>query len=65
MIAHMQGRESAVIAERNRLPRDIHDTLAQGFTGVIVQLEAAADASSRGMDGESERHRDRRVRIGS
>jgi signal transduction histidine kinase len=48
-----------VIAERNRLARDIHDTLAQGFTGVIVQLEAAADASSRGMDRESEKHRDR------
>ena len=56
---YAQGRESAVIAERNRLARDIHDTLAQGFTGVIVQLEAAADASSRGMDSESERHRDR------
>lgn len=56
---YAQGRESAVIAERNRLARDIHDTLAQGFTGVIVQLEAAADASSRGMDKESEKHRDR------
>jgi signal transduction histidine kinase len=41
------------------MARDIHDTLAQGFTGVIVQLEAAADASSRGMDKESEKHRDR------
>jgi signal transduction histidine kinase len=56
---YAQSRESAVIAERNRLARDIHDTLAQGFTGVIVQLEAAADASSRGMDKESEKHRDR------
>jgi signal transduction histidine kinase len=27
--------------------RNIHDTLAQGFTGVIVQLEALADAISR------------------
>ena len=26
------------------MARDIHDTLAQGFTGVIVQLEAAEDA---------------------
>ena len=29
------------------MARDIHDTLAQGFTGVIVQLEAVADAISR------------------
>lgn len=36
-----QSREAAVLAERNRMARDIHDTLAQGFTGVIVQLEAA------------------------
>ena len=39
-----QGREAAVLAERNRMARDIHDTLAQGFTGVIVQLESAEDA---------------------
>ncbi|MGH8594452.1 MAG: MASE1 domain-containing protein, partial [Gammaproteobacteria bacterium] len=39
-----QARESAVLAERNRLARDIHDTLAQGFTGVILQLQAAEDA---------------------
>ena len=39
-----QSRESALIAERNRVARDIHDTLAQGLTGVIVQLEAARGA---------------------
>ena len=39
-----QGLQAAVLEERNRLARDIHDTLAQGFTGVIVQLEAAEDA---------------------
>src|SRR5262249_20455713 len=39
-----QSRQSAVLAERNRMARDIHDTLAQGFTGVIVQLEAVEDA---------------------
>jgi signal transduction histidine kinase len=41
-----QGRRAAVFEERNRMARDIHDTLAQGFTGVIVQLEAAEDAIS-------------------
>jgi PAS domain S-box-containing protein len=39
-----QSRQSAILEERNRMARDIHDTLAQGFTGVIVQLEAADDA---------------------
>jgi PAS domain S-box-containing protein len=39
-----QSRQSAILEERNRMARDIHDTLAQGFTGVIVQLEAGEDA---------------------
>ncbi len=43
-----QSRESAVMAERNRLARDIHDTLAQGFTGVIMQLEAVKGALAHG-----------------
>jgi len=42
-----QSRQSAIIAERNRMARDIHDTLAQGFTGVILHLEAAEEAMSR------------------
>ena len=42
----VESRETAVIAERNRMARDIHDTLAQGFTGVILQLEAAKGAAA-------------------
>ena len=53
---YAESRESAVIAERNRMARDIHDTLAQGFTGIIVQLEAAADAASKGLPKESQEH---------
>lgn len=34
---HREG----VLAERGRLARDIHDTLAQGYIGVIMHLEAA------------------------
>jgi signal transduction histidine kinase len=37
-----QARQAAVLEERNRIARDIHDTLAQGLTGVIVNLEAAS-----------------------
>ena len=36
------------------MARDIHDTLAQGFTGVIVQLEAVADAISSSDHKEAE-----------
>lgn len=51
-----QGRRAAILGERNRMARDIHDTLAQGFTGVIVQLEAVADAISSGDHKEAENY---------
>ena len=51
-----QSRQAAVMAERNRVVRDVHDTLAHAFTGVIVQLEAADDASSRGLQAEAGAH---------
>jgi signal transduction histidine kinase len=34
-------QELATINERNRIAREIHDTLAQGLAGIIVQLHAA------------------------
>jgi signal transduction histidine kinase len=51
-----QSRQAAVMAERNRVVRDVHDTLAHAFTGVIVQLEASDDASARGFDAEAGAH---------
>jgi signal transduction histidine kinase len=36
-----QGCKQAILEERNRMARDIHDSLAQAFTGIILQLEAA------------------------
>jgi signal transduction histidine kinase len=39
-----QERAAAVLEERQRVARDIHDTLAQGLTGVVVQLGAAERA---------------------
>lgn len=39
-----QGRQAAVLGERNRIAREIHDTLAQGFTGILMQLEATESA---------------------
>ena len=39
-----QRRHAVLLEERTRMARDIHDTLAQGFTGVIVQLDTAVEA---------------------
>ncbi len=35
------SREAGVLAERQRLAEEIHDTLAQGFTSVLLLLDAA------------------------
>src|SRR4029077_16720832 len=51
-----QSREAAVLDERNRMARDIHDTLAQGFTGVIVQMEAAEEAVLGGDPKGADQH---------
>ncbi|MFD3532930.1 sensor histidine kinase [Streptomyces sp. NPDC058664] len=37
----LQAREAGVADERRRLAAEIHDTLAQGLTGIITQLQAA------------------------
>jgi len=36
-----EARRQAVLEERNRIARDIHDTLAQGFAAILMQLQAA------------------------
>src|SRR5580704_3649527 len=36
-----EQQRNAIVAERTRFARDIHDTLAQGFTGIMMQLNAA------------------------
>jgi signal transduction histidine kinase len=48
----VQAREAGVLDERQRLAREIHDTLAQGLTGIIAQLQAvrALDAGPEGVD---------------
>ncbi|MEE8600643.1 sensor histidine kinase [Euzebya tangerina] len=44
------------LEERERLAREIHDTLAQGFTGVVMQLEAAEQFLD--PSGEARHHLD-------
>ncbi len=41
-----QAREAGVAEERRRMAREIHDTLAQGLTGIVTQLQAAEQAAS-------------------
>jgi signal transduction histidine kinase len=36
-----EARRQAALEERNRLARDIHDTLTQGFAAILMQLQAA------------------------
>jgi signal transduction histidine kinase len=36
-----EERRKAILEERNRLARDIHDNLAQGFGAILMQLQAA------------------------
>lgn len=36
-----EERRKAVLEERNRLARDIHDNLAQGFAAILMQLQGA------------------------
>ena len=38
--ARDEERRKAVLEERNRIARDIHDTLAQGFAAILMQLQS-------------------------
>jgi signal transduction histidine kinase len=53
-LGRLAGRHRAVLAERARIARDLHDTLAQGFTGIALHLEAA----NKRLDAQPERARE-------
>ncbi len=42
----VEARHQAVLEERNRIARDIHDNLAQGFAGILMQLQAVQRSAS-------------------
>jgi signal transduction histidine kinase len=56
-----QAREAGILDERQRLAREIHDTLAQGLTGIITQLEAAGQPDR--CAAERERHHTAALRL--
>jgi signal transduction histidine kinase len=39
--SRIEERRKAILEERNRLARDIHDNLAQGFAAILMQLQGA------------------------
>jgi signal transduction histidine kinase len=57
-------RESGRLAERQRLARDLHDTLAQAFVSIVLQLQAAEGELPPGADA-ARRHLERARRTAS
>jgi signal transduction histidine kinase len=53
-----QAREAGINDERQRMAREMHDTLAQSLAGIITQLQAADQAEQSAQPGEQHRHRD-------
>ena len=51
-----QRRHAVLLEERTRMARDIHDTLAQGFTGVIIQLDTSVEALRDEEPEEAAKH---------
>ncbi len=49
-IRQMAIRHALILAERSRIARDIHDTLAQGFTAISIHAGAALDALKEAPD---------------
>ncbi len=43
----VQAREAGIFDERRRMAREIHDTIAQGLTGIVTQLQAAERAADQ------------------
>jgi ligand-binding sensor domain-containing protein/signal transduction histidine kinase len=58
-VRSIRSQFDAVLAERNRIAREIHDTLAQGFVGVSVQLELTAHLLSQSHVLEASQQVDR------
>ena len=49
-VRQVESRFNAVLAERNRIAREIHDTLAQGFVAVSVQLQIVGRTLSQSTE---------------
>ncbi len=52
--SYVESRHQAVLDERLRIAREIHDTLAQGYVAVAVQLEVAQRLLRTSQDAATE-----------
>jgi signal transduction histidine kinase/ligand-binding sensor domain-containing protein len=53
-----EGEFRAVLGERSRIAREIHDTLAQGYVGISVQLEVLAELLRHNKTEAAAKHLD-------
>ncbi|MGD0788661.1 MAG: two-component regulator propeller domain-containing protein [Terracidiphilus sp.] len=53
-----EGEFHAVLGERSRIAREIHDTLAQGYVGISVQLEVLAELLRQNRTEAAAKHLD-------
>jgi ligand-binding sensor domain-containing protein/signal transduction histidine kinase len=53
-VRQIRRRFSAVLVERNRMAREIHDTLAQGFVAIGLQVDAASNRMKESPDAAQE-----------
>ena len=51
--AEANARAEGAAAERNRMAREVHDTVAQGLVSILLQLRAARVALDRGIVEEA------------
>ncbi len=64
-VRQVEAQFNAVLAERNRIAREIHDTLAQGFVAVSLQLELLGRKLDNAPDGVKELVRQAREMVQS
>ena len=55
-VSRVQRELGAVMAERNRIAREIHDTLAQGYVGISLQLEILGELLRHNKTEAAARH---------
>jgi signal transduction histidine kinase len=53
-VHHVRTHFDVVMAERNRIAREIHDTLAQGFVGISLKLELARRLMATSLESAGE-----------
>lgn len=55
-VVRVEREFAAVMGERNRIAREIHDTLAQGYVGISLQLEILGQLLRKGRTDAAQKH---------